>query len=165
SHRWRDGRSVYLCRLVWDVANRSSPEKVYVPTYRKQRDGWHPFGRGELRRTGLLCFCQGLQQGFVDLEGYAGVAVGDLGDLVLRGDADELGDLGWGEFVVVGEPLGHVAGGVAEGVVEGAGVAEGDDGLWGFDADGGEAFAGDEVDGELDVHGGLEGVAVDFAVA
>src|SRR6266566_2824119 len=113
----------------------------------------------------LFWFCQGLQDGFVDLQGYAGVAVGDFSDFVLSGDADELGDLGWGELVVVGEPLGHVAGGVAEGVVEGAGVAEGDDGLWGFDADRGEALAGDEVDGELDVHGGLEGVAVDLAVA
>ena len=67
---------------------------------------------------GLFSFCQGLQDGFIDFEGYAGVAVGDFGDLILGGDADELGDLGWVELVVVGEPLGHVAGGVAEGVVE-----------------------------------------------
>ena len=37
--------------------------------------------------------------------------------------------------------------------------------MWGFDTDRGEAFAGDEVDGELDVYGGFEGVAVDLAFA
>ena len=94
------------------------------------------------KQRSLFCFRQRLQVGLVDFQGDAGVAVGDFGDFVLGGDADELGDLGWGEFVVVGEPLGHVAGGVAEGVVEGAGVAEGDDGLWGFDADGGERLLG-----------------------
>ena len=35
----------------------------------------------------------------------------------------------------------------------------------GFDAAAADALAGENVDGELDVHGGLEGVAVEFAVS
>ena len=105
-----------------------------------------------------------MKESLVDLDGDACVAIRDLCDLVLGGSTENLGDFGGAEFVVIREPLGHVGGGIAEGVVEGAAVAEGDDGGWAFDARTREMFVGDDVDGELDVHGGFERVAVEFAV-
>jgi hypothetical protein len=65
--------------------------------------------------------------GFGDLEDDARITVGDFADLILGGDAEELGDLGWGELVVLFEPVGHVAGSLFDGVVERASEAHGDE--------------------------------------
>ena len=99
-----------------------------------------------------VLFGEGGETGFVDLQDDAGVAVGYFADTVLGGGAEDLGYFGGGEFVIVGKPVGHVVGGVLEGVVEIAAVAGGHDVSGGFDADGGDALVGDDVDGELDVH-------------
>ena len=56
--------------------------------------------------SGSFCFGeQGLETVFVDLQHDACVAVGDLADAAFGSGTEELGDLGWGELVVVRSSL------------------------------------------------------------
>ena len=61
---------------------------------------------------------QRIEERLVDFEGDAGVAVGDLGDLILGSGPEDLCDFSGGEVVVVRKPLGHVGGGIANSRVE-----------------------------------------------
>jgi hypothetical protein len=56
--------------------------------------------RKVVRKTGRWLFGEGSEAGFVDFEDDAGVAVGYFADVVFGGGAEDLGYLGWGEFVV-----------------------------------------------------------------
>src|SRR5260370_24972164 len=100
----------------------------YTPTEQERSPGTPFFSRAvgvevpPLPGRSLL-FGEGGEAGFADLQDYAGVAVGYFADTVLGGGAEDLGYFGGGELVVVGEPVGHVVGGVFEGVVEIAAVA------------------------------------------
>ena len=112
------------------------------------RDGSEP---------GELCFC--------DLQHDARVAVGGFADVVLGGNPDELRYFRRREFVVFREPLCHVGRGFFEGVVQRALQTHGNDGVGGFDAAIAEVRVGDDVDRDLDVHGGFKRVTVHFAIA
>ena len=72
--------------------------------------------------------------------------------MVFGGGAEDLGYFGGSEFVVLFEPVRHVAGGFPEGVVEAAVEAHGDEVGVSFDAGIADAFVRNDVDCEFNVH-------------
>src|SRR6185436_123583 len=100
-----------------------------------------------------------------DLRHDAGVAVGDLGDLVLDGDAEEHRGFGPGQPVIGFEPGQKRRRRLLERVVERAGEAHRHDVVGVLDPRALDRFGANEIHRELDVHRSLERVAVELAVA
>ena len=96
-------------------------------------------------------------------DGVGGIV--DVADLILDAHAEEGAGGGGRQGVVLLEPEEHFGGGVLEGLVEWAGVAEGEDSGIVFAAWPAAGFGLEQADGELDVEGGLDAGADDLAIA